>query len=145
MTAQAHGVTLHATAIAINGRGVLLTGPPGCGKSDLALRLIDGVGAALIADDMVRITCEGGRLLAFPPDESPPRMEVRGIGIVTIERVARAVPMALVVVLGATHSREARLDASEPICGLRLPRIALNPWEISVPVKLMLALDRWGH
>jgi serine kinase of HPr protein (carbohydrate metabolism regulator) len=44
-------MTLHATAVALGEAGVLLLGPPGSGKSDLALRLIDR-GAILIADDL---------------------------------------------------------------------------------------------
>ena len=54
---------LHATAISINGQAVLLIGPPGSGKSDLALRLIDR-GALLIADDQVALTEVDGVLHA---------------------------------------------------------------------------------
>lgn len=45
---------LHGTAVAIEGQGVLLRGPAGAGKSDLAWRLIEA-GAVLIADDLVEI------------------------------------------------------------------------------------------
>ena len=43
---------LHASCVELSGTGVVLLGPPGSGKSDLALRLIDG-GARLVADDRV--------------------------------------------------------------------------------------------
>ena len=43
-------ILVHATAVAIEGEAVLLRGASGAGKSDLALRLIDG-GARLVADD----------------------------------------------------------------------------------------------
>ena len=58
---------VHATCIAVDGLGVLLRGPSGSGKSDLALRLIDG-GAMLIADDQVVLEAIGGVLFARPPD-----------------------------------------------------------------------------
>ena len=51
-------VTVHATCIAIDGHGILLRGPAGSGKSDLALRAIDR-GARLVADDQVVLTRHG--------------------------------------------------------------------------------------
>ena len=49
---------IHATCIALDGRGVLLRGPSGSGKSDMALRLIDA-GAELVADDRVDLDAPG--------------------------------------------------------------------------------------
>ena len=57
---------VHATCVALDGAGVLLRGPSGSGKSDLALRLIDG-GARLVADDQVALSAEAGRLVARAP------------------------------------------------------------------------------
>ena len=51
---------VHGSAIAIHGKGVLLLGPSGSGKSDLALRLIDR-GAKLICDDVVHIENNKGK------------------------------------------------------------------------------------
>ena len=70
---------VHATCVAIGDRAVLLCGPSGSGKSDLALRLIDG-GAQLVADDQVVLRAEGGRIVARAPEALAGRMEVRGIG-----------------------------------------------------------------
>ena len=53
--------TIHATCVAIEGRGVLIVGPSGSGKSDLALRLIDR-GAALVADDYTDLNVDGRAL-----------------------------------------------------------------------------------
>src|SRR5215475_7809711 len=92
---------VHATAVAIGGAGVLLTGRPGSGKSDLALRLVDG-GAALIADDQVMLQRDGDRLIAGFPDAAPAelrgRLEVRGLGLMPVAPSA-AMPLALVVLL----------------------------------------------
>jgi HPr kinase/phosphorylase len=87
--------TVWGTTVAIDGRAVLLRGPSGAGKSDVALRLIDG-GAVLVSDDRTELVREGDRLVARAPEALRNRMEVRGVGIVTIPAVVRA-PLVLVV------------------------------------------------
>jgi HPr kinase/phosphorylase len=74
---------VHGTCVEINGHGVLLRGPPGSGKSDLALRLIDG-GAGLVADDRVDLTTEGVTLVARAPANIHGMIEVRGVGLVRL-------------------------------------------------------------
>lgn len=86
---------VHGTCVALDGIGVLLRGPSGSGKSDLALRLIDG-GAALIADDQTRLEVGDGRLIASAPEPIGGRLEVRGLGLVPVASVAAA-PLGLVV------------------------------------------------
>ena len=81
---------LHATAISINGQAVLLIGPPGSGKSDLALRLIDR-GALLIADDQVALTEVDGVLHASAPAATAGLIEVRGLGIAAVAHGAAPV------------------------------------------------------
>ena len=136
--------SLHATAIAINGRGVLIVGASGTGKSDLALRLIDR-GAALIADDMVLMQVTDGRLFAFAPAAANGRLHVRGIGIVQLLVAPEPVPMALAIRLGRGGG-EGSSPAGRygPVLGLLLPEVNLAPFEASAPLKLALALDRWG-
>ena len=58
---------VHGTCIAIDGDGVLLRGPSGSGKSDLALRLIDS-GAMLVGDDQLQLSRMGDQLIVRPPD-----------------------------------------------------------------------------
>jgi len=86
-----------ASAVAIDGRAVLIEGPPGSGKSSLALALIDR-GAVLIGDDAVMLEAVEGRLLAHPHPNVTGLIEVRNVGLVTMP-VASAVPVALVLVL----------------------------------------------
>lgn len=141
-------LSLHATAIALDGRGILLTGPSGCGKSDLALRMIHLHAATLIADDLVCLLRDGNRLFATAPTRAPPRLHVRGIGITSVPQWQADTPLALVINLEPTTAQGdvgPRLDISEPMLDLRLPRVQMNPWEISAPIKLILALERWGH
>ena len=57
---------VHGTTVEIAGQAVLIRGPSGSGKSDLALRLIDG-GAQLVADDQTELSPRDGRLVASAP------------------------------------------------------------------------------
>lgn len=135
--------TLHGTAIALGGRGVLLLGPSGSGKSDLALRLIDE-GARLVADDRVVLRAAAGRLIARAPDALRGLLEVRGIGIVTLPSLA-SVPLALAVDLVPPEQVERLPEAAEwGYAGISLPRLALAPFEASAPAKLRLAVGRVG-
>ena len=91
-------LVLQASAVAIAGRALLIEGPPGSGKSSLALALIDR-GAGLIGDDAVTLTPSGGRLIASPPPNSAGLLEVRGVGLAQLP-VAAPAPVALILALG---------------------------------------------
>lgn len=132
-------VTLHATCVAIRGIGVLLTGPPGSGKSDLALRLIDR-GAELVSDDGTIVTAQDGRLLARAPATIAGWIEARGVGILARPALATA-PLALCLALDSAPVRLP--DAPLPtrvIEGIALPLLALAPFEPSAPIKVEQAL-----
>ena len=132
-------ILVHGTAVAIGGDAVLLRGPSGAGKSDLALRLIDG-GARLIADDQAMLQREKDRVIVRAPATIAGLIEVRGVGILRLDRFPEA-PLALVVDLVPAAQIE-RLP--EPRCdtvlGLAVPLIALAPFEASAAAKLRFAL-----
>jgi len=128
---------IHATAVAIGGRAVLLMGPSGSGKSDLALRLIDR-GAMLIADDQVRLARAGDGLTASAPPSIAGRMEVRGVGIVPVSW-RDGVPVALLVDLEAPPARLPTPGTRE-LLACAVPVIALAAREASAPIKVELAL-----
>jgi HPr kinase/phosphorylase len=112
---------LHASAIAVEGNGLLILGKSGSGKSGLALRLIS-LGASLVSDDQVLLEAgPDGRLVARAPDGAAALIEARGVGILRVASV-RAAPLALAVDLG--HAPEARLPQLRHItllgCELRL-------------------------
>jgi len=135
-------MTLHASCVAIRGRGVLLTGPSGAGKSDLALRLIDR-GAILVGDDGLVIEARNGRLHARPGPNIEGQMEVRGIGITTFKW--EEAPLALAVALDQPVPRMPdELLPVRLIEGLTLPVVALDPFEASAPVKVEKALLLYG-
>lgn len=136
--------TVHASCVAIAGRGVLLAGPSGAGKSDLALRLIDR-GAKLVSDDYTLIRRDGAGLIGSAPETIAGRIEVRGIGIVDMPHLSE-VPVALLVALDAQAERMPPEDApTRDIAGLPLPMIALAAFEASAPIKVELALVRLGR
>lgn len=132
---------LHATSIAIHDKAVLLAGPSGVGKSDLALRLIDG-GASLVADDQTQLTSESGKLLASPPDSLKGLFEARHIGLMRLPYV-RDISVALYVELTATDADLERLPEQETIFLLdhAVPRLRLPSFAASTPAKIRAFLS----
>ena len=135
--------TLHASAVVVDGRAVLIGGPSGSGKSDLALRLLDR-GFTLVSDDQTIVRKDSDRLVASAPPNIAGKLEIRGLGIVDVERVDN-VAIALIVEL--TNSQIQRLpdDSRErPILGVKLPLVTIDALTASAPSKVALALDRMG-
>jgi HPr kinase/phosphorylase len=133
---------IHASCAARHGAGVLLVGPPGSGKSDLVLRLLDR-GFLLVADDRVEIA--DGQ--ASPPAALAGLLEVRGLGILHLPHLARA-RLALAVQLGPAPLGHApsRLPAPARHGPTGLPLLALDPARPAAAQIVELALDcALGH
>jgi HPr kinase/phosphorylase len=132
-------IEVHATCVAVDGVGVLLQGPSGSGKSDLALRLMEG-GARLVADDRATLSLSAGRLTARAPAGIAGRMEVRGLGIVDVETQESAA-VGLVVELASSEAIE-RLPMPRAIAflGIDVPVLRLAAREASAPAKVRLAV-----
>lgn len=139
--------TVHATCVALDGLALLLAGPSGSGKSDLALRLIDR-GAALVSDDYSRLARRGDVVVASAPERIAGRIEVRGLGLVDMPCLPEA-PVALWLDMAVdTEDAPERYplhEASVRLCGLPVPRLRLRPFEASAPLKAELALRRFGR
>ena len=121
---------------------MLLFGPSGSGKSDLALRLIDR-GWTLIADDQVELVRDGGSLLASPPATIAGQIEVRGVGIVDRSYVS-GLPVALAFDLAETPERLPE-PARRVVGGVLLPCLGLAPFDVSAPLKVEAALTLHGN
>ena len=123
---------IHGSCAAREGAGVLLVGPPGSGKSDLLLRLLDR-GFALVADD--RIDIEDG--IARAPAPLRGLLEIRGLGIVRLPYVAE-VRLALAVCLDSSGARLPE-PARHPTLGL--PQVSVDATRAAAPAIVALALD----
>ncbi len=130
---------IHATCVATDAGGVLLLGPSGSGKSDLALRLIDR-GAKLVSDDQVALRPEGGTLIAATPGPLFGKLEVRGVGICDVP-AQRETVVTLIVRLGDVEERLPQ-DQTEILEGISLPLLRLAPHRASAPIKIELALSQ---
>jgi len=134
--------TVHATCVAIGGRGVLIRGRSGSGKSDLALRLIDR-GARLVSDDYTIISTIEGRIGARPPETIAGKLEVRGVGIVDMEPETD-VPICLIADLDWAPERLPEAARGVAMLGTLVPAMGIAALEASAPLKLEQALLRFG-
>ena len=134
--------TVHASTVAIDGRAVVILGPSGSGKSDLALRLLDR-GFTLVSDDQTVVKKDGERLVASAPPNIAGKLEIRGIGIVDMDTVTD-IPVALLVELTSEIQRLPDESRERPLLGVRLPLISIDAMTASAPSKVALALDRMG-
>lgn len=133
--------TVHATCVDIDGLGVLLRGPSGSGKSDLALRLIDA-GAQLVSDDYTVLEVRGDRLIGTAPQSIKGMLEVRGVGILPMPVKARSV-IAMVADLVTDGEIERLPDPDAAVIdGVVVPRIQVSPFEISAAAKVRLAAKK---
>ncbi len=134
---------LHATSLTLRvgkaWRGVLIVGPSGIGKSDLALRAMQE-GCLLVSDDYSCVWASGGHLYAAPPETIEGKMEIRGLGIID-DTHRRTMTRVDLIALGQTDPVD-RLPEAEitPVLGLNLPTIRVNPREASSLPKLLTRL-----
>lgn len=110
---------------------MLLLGPPGSGKSDLVLRLLDH-GFALVADD--RVDIEDG--IARPPAALAGLLEIRGLGLMRLPHDPQAT-----IELAVTLGRGNRLPLPEIYSPLGVPMVRIDPQACSAPNRIAMALD----
>jgi HPr kinase/phosphorylase len=103
--------TVHASCVAVAGRGLLILGPSGAGKSALALQLM-AFGAELVADDQTHLQRQGSEVIASCPAAIRGLIEARGLGLLQADTRASA-PLVLVVDL--SQSGHERLPPREKI------------------------------
>lgn len=130
---------VHATAILVDGVGVLIRGPSGSGKSDLALRMIDA-GARLIADDQTELSRVGATVEARPPARLAGLLEVRGIGIVSVPAVPAGRLGLVLDLVSADEVERMPVDNRLELLGIPLRLLRLAAFEASTTAKLRLAV-----
>jgi len=135
--------TIHASAVLVGARAVLIRGPSGSGKSRLALELIETARAGrfrfarLIGDDRVQLKCAGGRLLVRPAPQLAGLIELRGAGILRFDYEPCAV-VGLVVDLDAADAARLPDRQAVEIEGITLPHLAVAAGMPALPAVLAL-------
>lgn len=127
------GLLVQASAVSIGGRGLMIEGTPGSGKSSLALALLDR-GAQLIGDDGVRLQLEDGELVACPPPNITGKLEIRGVGIVDVTP-CRA-PLCLILSLADHAARLPDPLEQRDMLGIAIPVL---PFQASDPIQALRA------
>ena len=141
--------TIHATAVLVGAKAVLIRGEPGSGKSRLALRLLETAGrelpfVRLVGDDRVYIESGAGRLIVRPPPQLAGLLEIRGTGIVQVPFEAAAV-VGLIIELGQPADRMPAAESRKAVLeGVALPRLAVPPDADPLPLAIEAGLGRFG-
>lgn len=133
-------VLANVTCVALGERGLVIEGPPGSGKSSLALALIDR-GAVLVGDDGISLEARADRCWALPPPNIAGLLEVRGVG--PIKLPATSAPVTLVLVL---DSEAPRLPdpGTRIYAGCSLPLLPFRPGDAIQALRAEAALRTFG-
>jgi HPr kinase/phosphorylase len=136
-----NGASVHASAVLVGNRAVLIRGPSGAGKSRLAFDLILAgrsgqiPQAVLVGDDRVHLEAGHGQLVVRPAPALAGLIEIRGLGIRHCDFAEEAI-VGLVVDLAATDAE--RLPPPEAlltrICGVKIPRIPVGAGFAALPL-----------
>ncbi|EBA06257.1 HPr kinase/phosphorylase [Sagittula stellata] len=110
--------TVHASSVAVAGRGLLIRGRSGAGKSSLALELMSR-GATLVADDRTVVSLRDGQLWLDVPDAIRGMIEARGLGILN----AQSAPASLAIVVDLDIEETERLPPvrTSTMLGMEVP------------------------
>ena len=112
------GKVLHASCVSADGRGILILGPAGSGKSSLALKLM-GLGADLVSDDRTLVMRKSDKLIATCSDKIKGLVEARGVGLLKVAPFDCA-ELSLVVDLRLQIDERLPKDDTYKIFGIKL-------------------------
>lgn len=135
------GALFQYTAVAIGGRGLLIEGSPGCGKTSLALALIDR-GAMLIGDDGVRLENRDGTIIAHPPSQTRGKIEIRNVGL--CETPCTSAPVALILSINPDAPRFVEKAQSIAVLDSAIPFLAFATGSTVDAIRTEYALDHYG-
>ena len=138
MSAQ---VLANVSAVVVDGQVLLIEGPPGAGKSALALALIDR-GAVLVGDDAVTLDRRREAVHALPPPNTAGLVEIRNVGIV--EMPTTHGPVALILTLDPAAARFPLEIAERTLAGIAVPALPFVPGDAVQALRAEAALQRHG-
>jgi serine kinase of HPr protein (carbohydrate metabolism regulator) len=145
--------TVHASAVLVGDRAVLIRGPSGAGKSRLAFDLVLAGQAGqippaiLVGDDRVHLEARDGKLRVRPAAELAGLIEIHGLGIRGCDFVREAI-VGLVVDLAAPDAQ--RLPTPEALAvallGVKLPRMPVKAgfFPLSMVVAKLTTTEGYG-
>ena len=141
---EPNGPTIHASAVLVGARALLIRGPAGAGKSRLALSLLRA-GAAkmlpftrLVADDRTHVAATHGRLLVRPAPALAGMIEVRGLGLRVVPFEPVAVVGTIIDLAAETQRLPGHAGAQTVVEGIALPRLAVAPGIDPLPAILAM-------
>ncbi|WP_163847285.1 HPr kinase/phosphorylase [Pseudooceanicola aestuarii] len=135
---------LHGSCVAADGRGLLIRGASGRGKSALALELI-GLGADLVADDRTDLTCDGARIIASAPAALRGLVEARGLGLLRADH-RPAAPLVAILDLDAEEPERLPPHRTTDLLGVTLPLIrGYHNGGMRIPAPAILQYLRKGR
>jgi HPr kinase/phosphorylase len=155
-------VSIHGSFVDVYGCGVLFVGKSGIGKSEVTLDLVER-GHRLVADDIIILTKKGeGILLGSGTSLAKHFMEIRGLGIIDVERMfgIRAIRfqkrLEVIVELEVwdektEYTRTGLDEYFIPILDVEIPYVKLpilpgkNITVISEVISLNYLLKHYGH
>jgi serine kinase of HPr protein (carbohydrate metabolism regulator) len=136
--------SVHASAVLIGSKAVLIRGPAGAGKSRLVWDILQAAAhgtlpfARLVADDRVHLEVHGSHLLAWPAPALAGLLEIRGVGIRRLPYEPIACVDFVIDLAAEDAARCPERDSFETrISGVDLPRLAVGP--NAAPLALLLA------
>ncbi len=137
--------TIHASAVLVGAKAVLIRGPSGSGKSKLVLALLQAAQAGqlpfarLVADDRAHVEAVHGCRLVRPAPALAGLLERRGLSIDRLPAEAVAAVGWVVDLAAEDASRLPEKDVREAVIeGIRLPRLAVASGEAALPLLLAL-------
>ena len=117
---------IHASSVDINGRGVVILGKSGSGKSNLAIKLIS-MGAKLISDDQTHFKLKENKIIISKPKTTPNFIEARGIGLIKVPFVVSAKLFCFVKITNLELNRLP--NAKNKYCfGKKIKMMEFNPF-----------------
>jgi serine kinase of HPr protein (carbohydrate metabolism regulator) len=125
-----HGELIHASAVIVGDRGIIIRGDSGSGKSSIVSALMDragyrGVFSVLVSDDQCRIRDEAGRLLCTAPAALRGGLEIRGSGLHQSDFEERAVIHLVVDLVEPNQSVRFSENAVTVLHGVAIAHLVL--------------------
>ena len=121
---------LHASAIVLGDRGIVIAGESGAGKTQLALALISharsfGLFARLVADDQIFLSAHNGRPICSAPETIAGLAEVRGVGPQRVDHEKKAAVDLLVRLVERSAAERFPEAETETLMGCEVPLMRL--------------------